>query len=150
MLVRNAIAAVTVAALALTLSACTSDPAPTTSADPTTSAPSPTASGEPTAAPTNTPPAGEIREVTEGFHLEGVGDVLRQGFPSYAEKSNEEIEVILNAACDAMDAQGTPESGAEAIESFGIETYDAAFSVSAAIQLYCPEYQIFLQGSIDN
>jgi len=150
MLVRHAIAAVTVAALALTLSACTSDPTPTTSAGPTTSAPSPTASGEPTIAPTATPPAGEIREITEGFSLEGVTGVLRQGFPSFAEKTDDEIVIILNASCDAMDAEGTPEAGADAIQAFGIETYDAAFSVSAAIQLYCPEYQIFLQGNVEN
>lgn len=148
MQIRHAIAAVSVAAFALTLSACTSDPAPTGSDQPTSPAPSDTAQPEspsPTASSEPQPTAVVvIRPVNPGYSLESVSGSLRSGFPSYAEKSDEEIATILNAACDAMDAKHTPESAADAIQTYGIEPFDAAFSVSASIALYCPEYVEFL------
>jgi hypothetical protein len=136
MQVRNAIVAVTVAAFALTLSACSSDPAPGASGDSST-APSAGSSGA---------PASKIRPIQDGFDLANVSATLRSGFPSFAEKSDSEIENILNAACDAMDESGTPQAGADKIQEYGIAVYDAAFSVTAAIQLYCPEYKAFLSG----
>ncbi len=144
MQVRHAIAVVTVAAFALTLSACTSD-AP---ADPTGGAPTPAPTTTAGAAPTAdaSKPHGEIRAIQPGFDLANVSNALRSGFPSYAQMSDDQIEVILNAACDAMDEKGIPQAGADAIQTYGIDTYDAAFSVSAGIQLYCPEYKAFLSG----
>jgi hypothetical protein len=151
MQVRHAIAAVTVAAFALTLSACTSDPAPSGSPAPSSpvasASPSPSASPEPTTSATAGPPAEvTIRTVTEGYDLASTANSLRTGFPSFEQKTDEEIELILNAGCDAIDATGTPEAAADTIQSYGIELYDAAFSVSAAIVLYCPEYSPFLGG----
>jgi|GEM_PF-2005081 len=148
MQVRNAIVAVTVAAFALTLSACTStpDPSPT---DGNSATPSATASGTPTPAPTSSPaPTGEvtIRPLQPGYDLANVSDTIRGGFPSFEGKTDEDIEVILNAACDAMDTSKTPEAGADAMQAYGIAVYDAAFTVSAAISLYCPEYVAFLGG----
>jgi len=146
MQVRNAIVAVTVAAFALTLSACTSDPVTTTTQGEPTE-PATTASGTPTPEPTPTTspaPAGEIRPLQPGYDLANVSDTIRGGFPSFEGKTDDEIEVMLNAACDAMDAKKTPEAGADALQSFGIDAYDAAFTVSAAISLYCPEYAAFL------
>ena len=141
MQVRNAIAAVSVAAFALALAACSSDATPT----------SPGTSGSPTAAPTSAPtaagaPAGQIRPIQEGFSLENVAQTLRTGFPSFAQKSDDEIATILNAGCDGIDAAGTPQAGADAIQKYGIEVYDAAFSLTASISLYCPEYSAFLKG----
>jgi len=146
MQVRNAIVAVTVAAFALTLSACSSDSTPTPTGP---GSPAPTAA--PTAAPTDAPtepgtPAGEIRPLQDGFSLDNVANTLRSGFPSFADKSNDEIVTILNAGCDGIDAKGTPQAGADAIQAYGIEVYDAAFSLTASISLYCPEYAAFLKG----
>jgi len=137
MQVRNAIVAVTVAAVGLTLAACSSDATPT----------SPGTSHSPSAAPTEPgAPAGQIRPVQEGFSLENVAQTLRTGFPSFAQKSDDEIAAILNAGCDGIDAKGTPQAGADAIQAYGIEVYDAAFSLTASISLYCPEYSAFLKG----
>ena len=143
MQVRNAIVAVTVAAFALTLSACSSDPvATTTQGEPT--APATTASGSPTTEPTGNV---TIRPIQEGYHLDNVSDTIRGGFPSYADKTDDEIATILNAGCDAMDAKGAPQAGADAMQAFGISAADAAFTLSASISLYCPEYAAFLNGS---
>lgn len=155
MKVRNAIAAVSVAALALSLAACTSDPAPTgdsprpsaTASDPATpSATQPSTATQPPAA-TQPPSDVTVREIQEGFDLPTVAKTLRTGFPSFAPKTDDEIVVILNAGCDAIAATGTPEAGADAIRTYGIEAYDAAFSLTASIQLYCPEYAQFLDRS---
>lgn len=151
MQVRNAIVAVTVAAFALTLSACTTgtpaDPtggAATPAATPT--ATTPAATPAPTATADATKPAGEIRPIQDGFHLANVADTLRGGFPSFADKTDDEIVVILNAGCDALDKNPNPQAGADAIQAYGIDVYDAAFSLTASIQLYCPEYVSFLGG----
>ena len=149
--VRHAIAAVSVAAFALSLSACTGDPGPTgQSPDPSTS-PSDTPSAAPSTpaspAPTKTPENVTIREIQSGFDLANVSETLRQGFPSFAQKTDAEIEIILNAGCDAMAATGNPVAGADTIRTYGIEAYDAAFSVTASIQLYCPEFTEFLGRS---
>jgi len=142
MQVRNAIVAVTVAAFALTLSACSNDPVTTTTqGEPT--APATTASVAPS---TSAAPASKIRPIQEGFDLANVSDTLRKSFPSFATKTDAEIENILNAACDAMDEAGTPQAGADKIQEYGIDVADAAWSVTAAIQLYCPEYAAFLGG----
>ena len=143
MKVRNAIAAVSVAAFALSLSACSSDPAPTGQSP----EPSATASAPTTPAPSGTPADVTVREIQEGFDLPTVAKTLRTGFPSFAKKSDDEIVVILNAGCDALEETGAPESGADAIRTFGIEPYDAAFSLTASIKLYCPEFGEFLARS---
>jgi len=147
MQVRNAIAAVSVAALAFALAACTSDPASSPSDAPNTTSPaaSPTASAtpEPTA-PGPDPAAVKIRDVAPGYDLAGTATSLRTGFPSFAELSDEEIAVVLNAGCDGMDATSTPEGGADAIVAYGIEAGDAVWGVLAAVTLYCPEYSAFL------
>ncbi len=152
MKVRNAIAVVSATALALSLAACSSDPALTTEPPaqltPAEAPQSPGAEqpgGQP--APTKTPEDVKIRAIQDGFVLETVAGTLRQGFPSFAEKTDAEIETILNAGCDAMEASGAPESGADAIRTYGIEAYDAAFSLTASIQLYCPEFTKFLGRS---
>lgn len=155
MQVRNAIAVVTVAAFALTLSACTTGETGTNPGGPTGPAAPPTADATPGATPGATTgatadasqPHGKMRPLQDGFDLANVSDTLRNGFPSFANKSDDEIEVILNAACDAMDDKGTPQAGADMIQTYGIAVYDAAFSVTAAIQLYCPEYKAFLRGN---
>lgn len=150
MQVRHAIAAVAITAFAITLSACSNDADPTPNAsEPSTAA---TASGTPTAEPTAEPTtqptaAGDIRPLQDGFSLENVAQTLRTGFPSFAEKTDDEIETILNAGCDGIDAGGTPQAGADAIQAYGIEVYDAAFSLTASISLYCPEYSSFLKSS---
>ena len=146
MQVRHAIAAVTVAAFALTLSACTGEPIPNLSDAPATSSTMAATPGPTTTPKSAATPAGEIREVSPGFHLDNVTEAMHSGLPSYADKSADEIAVILNAACDAMDLKNNPQAAADAIQTYGIDAYDAAFSVSAAIQLYCPEYQSFLAG----
>ena len=102
---------------------------------------------EPTSGPSTAPTPGTIREVTPGYNLDGVAKSLRTGFPSFSEKTDDEIAVILNAGCDAIDAQGQPQAAADAIQTFGIEVYDAAFSVSAAIVLYCPQYVDMLKST---
>ena len=154
MQVRHAIAAVSVAAFALTLAACTSDPAPSASAE--TTAPAPSVTAAPTTAPAESPTptaspsdvvAGSLREITPGYDLAGTANSLRTGFPSFAEKTDDEIAIILNAGCDAIDLKGQPQAAADAIQTYDIEVYDAAFSVSAAIVLYCPEYTNFLKGA---
>ncbi|MGC4174717.1 hypothetical protein [Demequina sp.] len=149
MQVRNAIVAVTVAAFALTLSACTQDADPTPTASGTANAPvttpSDSAEPSPSATPTTSPAAaGDIRPIQDGFTLTNVTETLRTGFPSFAEKTDDEIVVILNAGCDGIDAEGTPQAGADAIQSHGIDAYDAMFAVTASISLYCPEYSAFL------
>ena len=141
--VRNAIAVVTVAALALSLSACSSDPTQTGDAP----QPSATASASGAPNPGETPTDVTMREAQEGFSLESVAKTLRTGFPSFAEKTDDEIAVILNAGCDAVAATGTPEAGADAIRTYGIDAYDAAFSLTASIQLYCPELAPALGGA---
>ena len=149
MQVRHAIAAVTIAAFALTLSACTTGAPANPTGDANT--PAATASGTPatTPAPTKSAvkPTGKIRDVTDGFELASTADALRTGFPSFAPYSDEEIEAILNAGCDGIDATGTPVGGADAIAAQGVAVADAAFGTLAAIQLYCPEYKQFLGGS---
>jgi len=132
--VRHAIAAVTVAAFALTLSACTNDPGT-----------SPGATNSPAASP-SAPPA-KIRPVAPGYDLPGTAGSLRAGFPSFKDLTDDEIAIILNAGCDGIDATGTPQGGADAIVAKKIEPGDAAFSVLAAITLYCPEYSAFLSGN---
>jgi len=148
MQVRHAIVAVTIAAFALSLSACTTGtPAPTGDTTAPTTTASPTAA--PTTAPTSgaTQPTGKIRSITAGFQLAGTADSLRTGFPSFAPYSDKEIEAILNAGCDGIDATGSPTGGADAIAAQGVDKADAAFGTLAAIQLYCPEYKKFLGGS---
>lgn len=147
MQIRHAVAAVSVAAFALTLAACSADPTPSESEQPNSPAPSGTPAPSDSAAPISSPTPTAvivIRPVNPGYSLESVADSLRSGFPTYAEKTDDEIATILNAGCDAMDANHTPESAADAIQQYGIDTFDAAFSVSAAIALYCPEYVDFL------
>ena len=155
MQVRHAIAAVTVAAFALSLSACSSDPT-----TPVTSTPGPTAE-QPTDAPTTsaapsatagakTPNAADVkkmRDIVAPYDIVTTSTSLRTGFASWAPFSDEDIVIILNTGCDAMDAEGTPVAAADAMAVYGLDPADAAFGVLAAISNFCPEYSEFLGGS---
>ena len=154
MQVRHAIAAVTVAAFALSLSACTNDahlpitstPAPTdvqATTEPTTSAaPSATAGAK-------TPDAADVtmRDIVAPYDLVTTSTSLRTGFASWNVYTDDEIAIILNAGCDALDAEGNPVAAADAMAAYGLAPADAAFGVLASISNYCPEYSEFLGGS---
>ena len=113
MQVRHAIAAVTIAAFALTLSACTTGAPPPQRVTRTRQPRQRRAPGA-TPGPTTTPksadtPAGEIRDVTDGFDLASTADALRTGFPSFADQTRTtRSRSILNAGCDGIDATGNP------------------------------------------
>jgi len=132
-------------AAAFALAACSPD------ADAT---PTPTPTAGPTSAPTDgpttapTPPTGEvtIRAIVEGAVLESTANALRTQFPTWAQFDDGQIEEILNAGCDALDREGNPIAGADAIAGYGLEAPEAAFGLYAAISNYCPEYTQFVTG----
>lgn len=91
-------------------------------------------------------PAGDgtIRPVVDGFVLDDVAMAL-QAMPSWEAMNLADIEVALNASCDAIAVAGDPLQGVAALESRGIAGFDAAMGVSAAITIYCPEWLQLLQ-----
>lgn len=137
---KTSAAAIATAALTLALAACTSDPGP--SASPT---PSALVTEAPTA-PAPTPADVTIRAIVEGAVLESTANALRTQFPSWAQFDDAQIEEILNAGCDALDAEANPIAGADVIASYGLEAPEAAFGLYAAISNYCPEYSQFVTG----
>lgn len=125
---RHRYAAVAAVVCALGLAACDSSSTP----DPTV-APSATPSETPTQQPASQ------RPLVEGYDFDDIANTIRTS-PGWADKDNNQIMVLLNGTCDALDANATPEAAVTYLTGEGIGGVDVFLGVSAATTILCPEH----------
>ena len=121
-----------VAALAITvaLAACSSESDPT---------PEPTAPVTETGTPRLSEADVTIRSVLPAYDFEDVSNTLRTS-AGWADFTNQDITVLLNGTCDALDVNPEPQSAIDYLGTHGIVAMDMFLGVSAATTILCPEH----------